>query len=85
NNIFCPSCGDKIFEYENIKAEAHEKIVKNITPYLVEGDDIVIEKRRKPICDVPNISFGSMPNDGGNFLLTDEEKEELIKQEPLSE
>lgn len=75
----------KIFEYENIKAEAHEKIVKNITPYLVEGDDIVIEKRRKPICDVPNISFGSMPNDGGNFLLTDEEKEELIKQEPLSE
>ena len=26
-----------------------------------------------------------MPNDGGNFLLTDEEKEELIKQEPLSE
>ncbi|MGJ0302668.1 N-6 DNA methylase [Aliarcobacter cryaerophilus] len=75
----------KIFEYENIKAEAHEKIVKNITPYLVEGDDIVIEKIRKPICDVPNISFGSMPNDGGNFLLTDEEKEELIKQEPLSE
>ncbi|WP_066402780.1 class I SAM-dependent DNA methyltransferase [Aliarcobacter cryaerophilus] len=75
----------KIFEYENIKAEAHEKIVKNITPYLVEGDDIVIEKRRKPICDVPNISFGSMPNDGGNFLLTDEEKEELIKQEPFSE
>ena len=75
----------KIFEYENIKAEAHEKIVKNITPYLVEGDDIVIEKRRKPICDVPNISFGSMPNDGGNFLLTDEEKEELIKQESLSE
>ncbi len=74
----------KIFEYENIKSRTHEKIVKNITPYLVEGDDIVIEKR-KPICDVPNISFGSMPNDGGNFLLTDEEKEELIKQEPLSE
>lgn len=75
----------KIFEYEDIKSVPHEKIVKNINPYLVEGDDIVIEKRRKPICDVPNISFGSMPNDGGNFLLTDEEKEELIKQEPLSE
>ena len=75
----------RIFEYEDIKSVPHEKIVKNITPYLVEGDDIVIEKRRKPICDVPNISFGSMPNDGGNFLLTDEEKEELIKQEPLSE
>ncbi|MBT3690417.1 MAG: class I SAM-dependent DNA methyltransferase [Campylobacteraceae bacterium] len=75
----------KVFEYEDIKAEAHEKIVKNINPYLVEGKDLIVEKRRKPICNVPNISFGSMPNDGGNFLLTDEEKTELIQNEPLSD
>lgn len=74
-----------IFEYEDIKAEALEKRVKNINPYLVEGDDIVIEKRRKPICDVPTITFGSMPNDGGNFLLTDEEKEQLVQDEPTAE
>lgn len=79
------STNKRIFEYEDIKSDAHEKTVKNINPYLVEGDDIVIEKRRKPLCNVPNISFGSMPNDGGNFLLTDEEKEELIKNEPLCE
>jgi len=75
----------KIYEYENIKGEALEKSVKNINPYLVEGDDIVLTKRRKPLCDIPNISFGSMPNDGRNFLLTDEEKEQLIKDEPTSE
>nr|MBL0708086.1 class I SAM-dependent DNA methyltransferase [Sulfurimonas sp.] len=75
----------KIFEYEDIKAEAHGKIVKNINSYLVEGKDLIISKRRKPLGDVPNISFGSMPNDGGNFLLTDEEKEGLIQNEPLSE
>ncbi|MCX6051154.1 MAG: N-6 DNA methylase [Campylobacterales bacterium] len=74
-----------IFEYEDIKGIPHAKSVKNINPYLVEGDDIVIEKRRKPICDVPNISFGSMPNDGGNFLLTDEEKAELLLHEPIAE
>ncbi len=75
----------KIYEYESIKGEALEKEVKNINPYLVEGDDIVIEKRRKPICNVPNISFGSMPNDGGNFLLADEEKKELIETESVAE
>ncbi len=75
----------KVYEYEDVKAEAHEKNVQNINSYLVGGNDIVIEKRRKSICNVPTISFGSMPNDGGNFLLTDEEKEELIKNEPLSE
>jgi len=75
----------RIFEYEDIKKEALEKKVKNINPYLVEGDDIVIEKRRKPLCAVPAISFGSMPNDGGNFLLTDGEKQELIKSEPIAE
>ncbi|HPM07118.1 MAG TPA: methylase, partial [Treponemataceae bacterium] len=63
----------------------HELKVKNINPHLVEAKDIFITKRSKPICNVPEISFGSMPNDGGNFLFTDEEKTEFIKQEPKSE
>ncbi|MCK5720505.1 MAG: class I SAM-dependent DNA methyltransferase [Thiomargarita sp.] len=75
----------RLFEYQDIKGEAHEKSVKNINPYLVEGLDLIILKRRKPICDVPKISFGSMPNDGGNLLLTSEEKENLIKIEPEAE
>jgi hypothetical protein len=70
-----------IFEYENIKGEPNKIKVKNINPYLVQGSDIVILKRRKPICNVPEISFGSMPNDGGNLLLTDEEKIEFLKNE----
>ena len=31
------------------------------------------------------MSYGSMPNDGGNFLLTKEEKEELIAAEKSAE
>ena len=74
-----------IFEYEDIKGKAHELKVKNINPYLIDAKDIFIGKRRKPICNVPEISFGSMPNDGGNFLFTDEEKKEFIAKEPKSE
>jgi type I restriction-modification system DNA methylase subunit len=71
-----------LFEYEDIKGEPHQKKVKNINPYLVEANDLVILKRRQPICDVSSISFGSMPNDGGNFLFADQEKDEFLRIEP---
>jgi hypothetical protein len=45
-----------IFEYEDIKGEAHEQKVKNINPYLIEAKDILIDKRSSnPICKVPQI------------------------------
>jgi len=71
-----------LFIYDDIKGEPYERSVKNINPYLVEANDLVILKRRQPICNVSNISFGSMPNDGGNFLFTDEEKDEFLELEP---
>ena len=74
-----------LFEYEDIKGEAHETKVKNINPYLVEGKDLVILKRKTPISAVPEISFGNMPNDGGHFLFTDIEKINFIKNEPKAE
>jgi len=74
-----------LYEYDNPSSDAHKISIKNINPYLVEGNDITILKRNHPICDVPEISFGSMPNDGGNLLLSDDEKIELIKKEPDAE
>lgn len=71
-----------LFEYEDIKAEPHIRKVRNINPYLVEGSDSVISKRREPICKVSLMIKGSMPNDGGHYLFTKEEKDEFLKQEP---
>jgi hypothetical protein len=74
-----------LFDYEDIKAEAHEVKVKNINPYLIEGNDIVLSKQRKSICNAKPIAFGSMPNDGGHYLFTDDEKVEFLKIEPKAE
>ena len=74
----------RIFEYQDIKSDAHEKTVKNINPYLVEGHDLVIESRSKPMCNVPKMNFGNMPLDGGNLIISDDEKEDFINQEPNS-
>lgn len=61
------------------------KICNHISPYLTDTEVCFIESRSTPICDVPNIRFGSMPRDGGGFVLTPEEREKLIKEEPLAE
>lgn len=74
-----------IFEYEHIKGEAHEIKAKNINPYLVDAKDILITKRTTPLCEVPKMSFGNMPLDGGNLILSDEEKNAFVLKEPKSE
>lgn len=74
-----------IYEYEDIKSEPHEIIVKNINPYLVEGKDFVINTRKKPICNIPEMLKGSQPTDNGNLLLSDIEREKFLKTEPQAE
>ena len=71
-----------IFDYgNNIKGEPIAIPVRNINPYLVDAPDVILSNRRQPICAVPEIVFGNMPNDGGHLLLTDIEMHELIAKE----
>jgi hypothetical protein len=71
-----------IFEYENIKGEAHEVKVKNINSYLTEGINILINKKSNPICNVPQIFKGNQPTDGGYLILSKDEKIEYLANEP---
>lgn len=58
------------------------KVVKNISPLLMDTPTIYVENQNRPICNVPQMNFGNMPADGGKLILTDEEKKELIIREP---
>ena len=60
------------------------KFVSNINPYLIDAKTIFVDSRSKPICNIPEIRFGSMPRDGGGLILSTEEKTELINKEPLA-
>lgn len=63
---------------KRIFIENGSKITENINPYLIATDNIIITSLSNPISKVPNMSFGSMPNDGGFLLLDKNEKENLI-------
>ena len=71
----------RIFDYHDIKGEAHEIKAKNINQYLLDADERMILPRSTPICNVPEMLFGSMPNDGGNLIIEQKEYNDFIKQE----
>ena len=59
--------------------------VSNINGYLIDADNVFVESRNKALCDIPGIGMGNQPIDDGNYLFTEEEKEEFIRKEPASE
>ncbi|MFN7717095.1 MAG: class I SAM-dependent DNA methyltransferase, partial [Pseudanabaenaceae cyanobacterium] len=50
---------------------------KNINAYLVAGSNVIVEKAAKPLTNIPEMSFGNKPVDGGNLLLSRGELEAL--------
>ena len=57
----------------------------HINGYLMAGEDVFVDSRAEPVCDVPEIGIGNKPIDGGFFLFKDNEKEEFVKKEPGAE
>ena len=72
----------QLWSYADVKAEAVRAAVTQINPYLVDAPTELIAKRRAPICNVPEMVYGSKPTDGGHLLLSDEEKNDLLLLEP---
>jgi len=70
-----------IFE-ENEDGEITSRAVKNINPYLVGYENIIVSASTKPIADVPSMINGSKPVDGGNLSLSVSEARSLLAVAP---
>lgn len=87
-HVHCVIVGFSAFPNDKVKVifDGENAITaKNINGYLVDADNICIESRNKPLCDVPPMSLGNQPIDGGHYSFTEEEKNEFVKLEPSSE
>ena len=62
--------GDKVIEAEHING------------YLMDGPDVWVESRTKPICDVPVMTTGNRPADGGHLIIEREDYGRFQKCEP---
>lgn len=75
-------------KHNNKKASLYinERIIKvdNINPYLIEAPNVFIESSKKPICNVPEMTTGNRPADGGHLIIERDEYYDFIKREPNS-
>lgn len=74
-----------LYHYATVDSEPVVNKAHLINAYLIDSPIIFIASRSNPICNIPEIGIGNKPIDGGNYLFLNEEKEEFVKNEPLSE
>lgn len=58
------------------------RAVRNIGPYLIEMDDLIVVKRRLPLSAISKMDYGNKPTDDGEFILSNEERQSLIAAHP---
>jgi len=75
----------RLFDRDPSTGADMARVVANLSPYLIDGPDAVVAKRRKPLGMVPEMRCGSKPSDGGNLILTENEKQALVVAEPAAE
>jgi hypothetical protein len=69
--------GSAVLFSENVDGEAIQKDVGNINPYLIAGENVIVEKAMKPLTQVNLMDFGNKADDGGHLTLTPTELEAL--------
>lgn len=73
--------GKKLIYYP----DGHSEVAANINPYLVDGPDVLVTSQGSPLCDVPRMTAGNKPADGGNLILSQEERDAIVKDDPKAD
>lgn len=62
----------RLYDYTDISGEPVETPVKAINIYLVEADTWIVNKQNQPFIDIPKMTEGNRPEDGGGLIVEDD-------------
>ncbi len=68
----------RIYEGQTVKEVAH------INPYLIEADDVFIYSRTRAIGNVPQMTYGNKPVDGGALIIEKKDYPDFISKDSES-
>lgn len=67
---------------KTLYAGEHARVIRNISPYLIDMDDTIVVKEARPINGLPKMDWGNKPTDDGQLILLPEQKDELLRRYP---
>ena len=71
-----------IFDYPTLRADPQPSVASRINCYLIDGPNVVVPPRTKPLFAPCPMANGSIPADGGNLILSRNEKDDLLRDYP---
>lgn len=84
--VYCVIVGFSSGGNQNKKLYSNGKMldVSNINAYLFDASDVFIESRKTPLFDVPYMTTGNRPADGGHLIIEEKDYDDFIKKEPAA-
>lgn len=75
----------RVFDYDwSTRRTVEQEPVHTLNAYLVEGPNVLVEKRSKPLSSlIPEVVRGSQPTDGGN-LIVEVEDYPVVTADPVA-
>lgn len=75
----------RVFDYDwSTRRTVEQEPVHTLNAYLVEGPNVLVEKRSKPLSSlIPEVVRGSQPTDGGN-LIVEVEDYPVVAADPVA-
>jgi hypothetical protein len=70
----------RIYDYEDKTVTV--SLARNISPYLLEGSDVAVVSRTKPVSQVPHCIYGNKPTDGGHLIVEEEDRAKFLAENP---
>lgn len=70
------------FSSARLFSDNQVRSVQTIGPYLVPGSNVIVSKERAPISDLPSLTTGCEPGDGGNLVLATGQRNSLLNTYP---
>lgn len=74
-----------LYTYKTVQGSPEKKVVGSISPYLLPAGNLYVVAQKDALFDVPKMSFGNQPRDGGYFVIQAEQRSEILMKEPALE